>query len=60
MTVIQKAELETYHEKHSQINQYVGLSTSASEVSSALLLIDGNKRFLSTDTLETFGQRSNG
>lgn len=43
MTVIQKAELEKFHEKHSQINKYVGLSTSASEISSAFLLIDGNK-----------------
>lgn len=58
MTVIQKAELEKCHEKHSQINKYVGLSTSASEVYSALPLIDGNKRFPSTNTLETFGQRS--
>lgn len=60
MTVIQKAQLEKRHEKHSQINKYVGLSTSASEVSSALFLIDGNKIFPPPNTLEKFVQRSKG
>lgn len=56
MTVIPEAELEKCHGKHSQINKYTFLSTSAPEVTSALFSY--YIRFPPTDTLETFGLRS--